>query len=126
MLKLIESLNETKNSFQVKVDLETYVLGDNDFDFSKDVLLKYEIDIAYRTWGIDSMSLTPVGNIELEVENLDTHKTQTINVDLEDTIIEWKAGLNFSPWSLRLELNEDLTVSKKILRCTFIAPGDSE
>ena len=63
MKKLIEELD----GYQTEVKVRVSYPGDVDFDNQEKVLLKYDIDVEHRSWGLKDITFSFKHPIEFDV-----------------------------------------------------------
>jgi len=95
------------------VDLELHVdgLGDGEAVSEPErVSLTYRIEVEWRSWGIKDINVTPIGEVEFEVEIVDDVNgnlidTINVNFDMGDVKIHWVQGHSYVPESFMVRVD---------------------
>ena len=101
-----------ENTFTTKVGLDVDIVG-AEFNEGEEVKLSeeevsltYYMEIEYRSWGINGISVNPRGKMEFEVSVIDVNdvvlKTIPVNIDFSEVEckIVWQKGQVYKPDSL--------------------------
>ena len=124
MKKLIEQMD----GYQTEVKVYVSYPGDKDFDWKDKTVIKYDIDVEHRSWGLKGITLSFSKPFEVEVWERDGDgnviNERTIEVDPKDMNISWKAGSLYSPVGVDVYLNEDLSIRSVDIECAYINPDE--
>ena len=123
MKKLLEQME----GYQTEVEVSVFDgKPDVDNDHDKKVVVKYNIDIEHRSWGLKDITLSFNNPIQINVwevtEDDDITNERTLEVDLSEANIMWREGGMFSPTGVNVTLNEDGSVKEVDIECTYINP----
>jgi len=86
---------------------------------SHNVIINYDINIEYRSWGIKDIDAVPRGQVELDIQV--DNKSEVITVNLDDVKVYWVAGGAYAPLNLLVFLDEDFGVKEVSLKFMFIS-----
>jgi hypothetical protein len=122
MKRLLEQIDY----YETEVKIYVYTQGDFEVDYDTKALLKYRIELEYRSWGIKS--LYPVFSEPLEVRYsvLDAEgepgEEKTVSVDLSNAEVEYYEGSVFSPYEVEVKLDTEGKVLGATVNCSYIKP----
>jgi len=91
--------------YESLTNIELYVDGADIASQPRQVLLTYDIEVEWRSWGIKGINVSPTGVIEFDVEMLDVD-TLNICIDMRDVEIYWVKGHSYVPESLMVRVDK--------------------
>jgi len=114
-------LNETRNRYKVEVEVSLTVLDyDGALDFDDKVVVDYDLDIEFRSWGIKGIDVFGVGSVAINYALDDNWKTLIVDLTVVD--IEYVNGSNIVPTELAVDIDADGKIQKAILYVSLITP----
>jgi len=123
-----EDIGDDVYSYTVDVDLDVLGLDDGERALGpQDALVHYRMELDFRSWGLKDIEVTPVGEVEFEVEVVDDDENVqfTIPVSLEfevkDVNIEWVGGHSYVPEMLHIAVNAKGEITEATLGFYYIS-----
>lgn len=116
MNELIDRIivEQFKEIYETKIKVQLTTEGEREYELTDDeVVINFDIEIEYRSWGIKDIDIKPKGNIEIDVMRDD--EVETIKVDVENVVVEFERGYSYIKplWiDIRLSAEGDVIESK--------------
>ena len=110
---MVEQFKETYEA-RIKVQLTSEPAGKVEL-VNDEVLLGFDIDVEYRSWGIKDITIKPLGNITIDYL-VGEDEADTMNIDVDDVRIEWERGYtSIRPLWIDIRMDAEGNVTEKIL-----------
>lgn len=121
MRKLLE---QAWDEYQREVELDFTVDGiDTDVEVASKVLLKYTLEIDYRSWGIRDIVPSFAFPVTITYLIEGEEKERTVVVDLKEADISFIEGDAWTPLKLNVRVDKDGKVLSKEIDMAFIHPS---
>lgn len=113
---------DNKYSSEVALDL-TIKSGDKIEDASHPhkIMVHYEIEIEYRSWGIKGVELYVTEPVTIEYET-DSGESKSITIEPDRIEVGWEPGAHVAPYQLEVWLEGD-KLKEATLFVSFIDKG---
>ena len=110
---LLEQAKETYEA-RIKIQLTSEPSGKVELA-NNEAVIGFDIEIEYRSWGIKEIVIQPKGSLTVDYI-AGEEDANTINVDVEDAVIEWERGYeSIRPLWMDIRMDENGNVTEKTL-----------
>ena len=117
------AINEQEAAYSQEVPLDLHLKGADYVDAPDTIIvLNFEIEVDYRSWGIKDINVSIRGGIDVEVEAGD--QVIPVKVDFLEVTpkITWVEGSGYVPSDVHVTLNEDFTVESVEVDFYYLVP----
>lgn len=130
MLHRLNEQGPLEDTFLANADFNVDFMGDGSVKTQTQVPVKFRLDVEYKSFGIQSISLVPIGTVSFEVEIDDYSQPDTAPKRTGEVVIDfdtmndyemyWKADSGITLSSMDVAIDDDMKVVDVILHATYI------
>lgn len=105
-----------RETYEARIKIQLTSEGEREYELvSDEVMIGFDIDVEYRSWGIKDITIKPLGNITFDVL-IDEDEADTLKIDVEDAKIEDERGYEYiKPLWIDIKLDDKGNVVEKVL-----------